>query len=466
MKKSSAQLNHSLVGRVNPKIPLSREVVMIEISTLLKCLEPVLSRTSVKQLGIVSEALLCLSGRVSMLGLSRWSGQGGSYRTIQRFYHSALPWCRIHWSLVRSHLVCEADMFLLAGDETTVTKSGKTTYGLGRFFSSIYNRAVPGLGFFSLSLISVKRRKAYPIVMEQSDPRQKKTTTSKPAKTKATGKRGRPVGSKNKKPSEVALSPYLLWIQGIIKHSMALMGQSVKLAYFVYDGAFGNNPCLQMTRQCGLHLISKLHCNAALYFPYQGAYCGKGPKRKYGDKLDYENLPETHRKASSVEHKVRTDIYQMILWHKDFSKPLNITVIHKTNLVNRKQARVVLFSSDLELGCENIILYYRLRFQIEFTFRDAKQHWGLEDFINVKQQAVNNAANLSIFMVNLSQTLATTMPTQNPFSVLDIKARFHAHFYLKNLLKMTPQIDDPILIRQLYHHANRIGCIHRQALAA
>jgi len=50
-------------------------------------------------------------------------------------------------------------------NETTVTKSGKKTYGLGRFFSSIYGRAVPGLEFFSLSLISVKRHKAYPILM-------------------------------------------------------------------------------------------------------------------------------------------------------------------------------------------------------------------------------------------------------------------------------------------------------------
>jgi putative transposase len=27
--------------------------------------------------------------------------------------------------------------------------------------------------------------------------------------------------------------------------------------------------------------------------------------------------------------------------------------------------------------------YYSLRFQIEFNFRDAKQYWGLEDFMNM-----------------------------------------------------------------------------------
>jgi putative transposase len=33
-----------------------------------------------------------------------------------------------------------------------VTKSGKTTYGLDRFFSSLYGKAVPGLCFLSLSV--------------------------------------------------------------------------------------------------------------------------------------------------------------------------------------------------------------------------------------------------------------------------------------------------------------------------
>ena len=52
-----------------------------------------------------------------------------------------------------------------------------------------------------------------------------------------------------------------------------------------------------------------------------------------------------------------------------------------------------------------MIDYYRLRFQIEFNFRDAKQYWGLEDFMNVNKTPVNNAANLSVFRVNVSAKL-------------------------------------------------------------
>ena len=57
--------------------------------------------------------------------------------------------------------------------------------------------------------------------------------------------------------------------------------------------------------------------------------------------------------------------------------------------------------SSESLNAEKMIVY-ALRFQIEFNFRDAKQFWGLEDFMNVNKTPVNNAANLSMFRVNVS----------------------------------------------------------------
>jgi hypothetical protein len=50
-----------------------------------------LDATSLHRMGIVVTALFAMSGRVTMLGISRWSGKGGSYRTIQRFC-SLLSW--------------------------------------------------------------------------------------------------------------------------------------------------------------------------------------------------------------------------------------------------------------------------------------------------------------------------------------------------------------------------------------
>ena len=38
-----------------------------------------------------------------------------------------------------------------AGDESVVTKAGKTTHGLDRFFSSLFGKPVPGLAFLAFS---------------------------------------------------------------------------------------------------------------------------------------------------------------------------------------------------------------------------------------------------------------------------------------------------------------------------
>ena len=63
---------------------------MPDIMVLLACLSQCVEPTPLRQLGRVIEAMLSMSGRVTMRGLSRWAGKGGSYRTIQRFLPGGL----------------------------------------------------------------------------------------------------------------------------------------------------------------------------------------------------------------------------------------------------------------------------------------------------------------------------------------------------------------------------------------
>src|SRR6266705_6306246 len=173
------------------------------------------------------------------------------------------------------------------------------------FFPSLYGKAVPGLCFLRLSLISVKRRTSYPVMMEQID---KKPNDDPPevSKKKSPGKRGRPKGSKNRNRRDGMLSPALRFVQETITRFLQLIGDHLKVCYFVYDGAFGHNDALQMVTQLGLHLISKLRHDAALYFPYDGPYAGRGKRRKYGKKLDDQPLPAEYVQSSSLEDGMQT----------------------------------------------------------------------------------------------------------------------------------------------------------------
>ncbi len=133
----------------------------------------------------------------------------------------------------------------------------------------------------------------------------------------------------------------------------------------------------------------------------------------------------------------------------------------KTHQVTKTQAHVILFSTDLDLAYDKIIKFYSLRFQIDFNFRDAKQYWGLEDFMNVPEFAVTNAVNLSFFMVNFSDALLEPLREHNPeYSVLDLKAHYRGYRYATETIKMLPEKPDAILLAEIFQQIARLGAIH------
>ena len=107
---------------------------MSEILSLFSVFSPHLSAAPLRQLCEIVFAVLAMPGRVTMRNISRWTSKGGSYRTIQRFYNTVIPWGTLCWVFFRTHLFDPKGVYLLAGDETVVPKSGDHTHGLSRFF--------------------------------------------------------------------------------------------------------------------------------------------------------------------------------------------------------------------------------------------------------------------------------------------------------------------------------------------
>lgn len=420
-------------------------------------------------MGLIITAILTMSGRVTMLGISRWTDKGGSYRTVQRFYQTVIPWALVYWWFFRVQLYQPGDVYIMGGDECVTPKAGDCTYGLDRFFSSLYGKPIPGVAFFTLGLINTRERQCSPVQVEQmlgAECGKAAPRASQKKKKKKKGKShrpvGRPKGSKNKDKTQVTLTPELQLIQNMVRKQLLLINGLFPVDYLALDGHFGNNHALQMTRQCGLHIISKLRCDSALYFQYAGPQHKRGTRRKYGAKINYAHIPARYRRASETEGDIRTEYYQATMLHKKFAQPLNVVIIVKTNLKTGARAHVVLFSSDLHLTYNKLVDYYRLRFQIEFNFRDAKQYWGLDDFMNVKEVPVTNAANLALFMVNVAQRLLADFRQHHPNAgVLDLKAFFHGRKYVTATLELLPEKPEPILLERIFEQITALGSIHR-----
>ena len=110
---------------------------------------------------------------------------------------------------------------------------------------------------------------------------------------------------------------------------------------------------------------------------------GRQSRFNFTDVIQSQALTVTLRKKDCVK---------VILKITSMNK--RVLTIIKNHLKTGKTAQVILFCDDLSLAADTLIDYYSLRFQIEFNFRDAKQYWGLEDFMNIKKTQVNNMTTI------------------------------------------------------------------------
>lgn len=429
---------------------------MPEILSIINCLHKYFSRNFATFV-IIIQTMLSMSGSKTMLNLSRWSGLG--YRTLERFYERSIPWLEINLLLLMNFV--STHEFILASDETVVNKSGKKTHGLDYFFSSILKKPIKSLCFSGLSLIVPDKKKSYPLLLSQQvfTPQEKKELKLQKTKARKKGQAGRPKGSKNNK-QDKPLTPTFRLFREQLKSLQCLLKLTLK--YFVGDGKYGNNNCVKICQEFGYFLVSKLQYNSALYFEYTEIQKKKGRRRKYGERVDFANLTSQYLvKEEKIEDET-TKIYQMkSLLNRSFGQKLNVVIIQK--ITPKKVAHAILFTTDLTLDYQRIIDIYSARFQIEFNFRDAKQFWGLEDFMNIKEIRIHNAANLAFFMVNFSNILLEKfrgMHRNSKSGIRDLMASYRAEMYYQETLKLLQKFNPDILIPQKNDMITSIGHIH------
>ncbi len=84
--------------------------------------------------------------------------------------------------------------------------------------------------------------------------------------------------------------------------------------------------------------------------------------------------------------------------------------------------------------------------------------------MTINELPIHNAANLSLFMVNVSKALIKSQHHQVPdsdFSVLDLKAHSRAFRYASEALKLLPFKPDPFLIHQFFDNFPKLGAIRQ-----
>lgn len=367
------------------------------ISLIINVLNKI-STFSKSRKSFMSEAFilfLSIKGRINFLQLGRY-GTHGEQRYRQQF-EKPFPFMDFNKELVLSH---GSGRYAIAFDPSYISKSGKKTPGVGWYWSGCAGQAKWGLEIGGIAAIDVDNHTAFHLEAVQTLPdkeNDKENLCSWYARI-----------LKERKDSLLAISPLL-----------------------VCDAWFSKKPFVDAVLSMDMHLISRLRDDADLRYLYQGAPTGKkGRPRKYAGKIDVSNIDT--KSFDLVSEDQDALIHSAIVYSKSLKR--NILLARVNYKSGRdKQTIKLYFSTDLTLNPTDLIDYYRSRFQIEFLYRDAKQHTGLCHSQSRSKNKLYFHFNMALTALNVAKVedwLSIPKERRGAFSMTDIKTLNHNRLLL------------------------------------
>ncbi|MYC62557.1 MAG: transposase [Caldilineaceae bacterium SB0661_bin_34] len=346
----------------------------------------------------VTGLLQWLPGRLNFTNLEHYGGR--SARTHARWFARPFPFARLAVAALGAlpPQVPEGLGELLAMDASFVAKSGDQTWGTGWFGSGMARAARWGLEVTLLAAVDVAEGGAYPLCARQSPGTVRSRRQACGADT------GR----------ETALDA-----------ALALLGEAVAAGaketlgtrWVAVDGGYARRPFVEGVRQLDLHTVGRLRKDAVLRFPYLGSHERRpGRKRQFDGCFDRRHPA---RMARTPLKKAKVDLYHAVLHAKAWPCWLQVVYVLPRGADPETKEGVLLYSTDLDLAPERIFRFYGARFQIEFAFRDAKQHLGLNDGqarSQARQHFHFNLVFAALFWARLQARLQAERPL-GPFSL-------------------------------------------------
>ena len=227
----------------------------------------------------------------------------------------------------------------------------------------------------------------------------------------------------NKTPKKTRTTRIDIYLAHIKRDTKLLLG---KIRYLVADSFYAKTKFVNGVREHGLHLVSKLRHDADLRWLYNGEQKAKGRPRQYAGKVRFDDLSRFEL-AGDVDGQ---RVYTAVVNAPAFKCMLRIIYVVREE--KGKIYTALLFSTDTDCAALDILRYYKARFQIEFLFRDAKQHTGLCDCQATTEEKLGFHFNVSLAALNLlrleDRQQAVEGAGRNVISIASWKTRkFNAH---------------------------------------
>lgn len=320
-------------------------------------------------------------GRVTFTNMARFSRL--HEQTFRRHFARAFDWVAFNLVLVRLR-AHPNEPLIGVFDCSFLPKSGKKTYGLDKFFSSPAKAIRTGLEVSLLGVIAVESRRAWGLDATQTPP-----------------------GLSTEETADGALC--YSRIDFYLEQITDCLGRLEPVRYFVGDGYYAKRKVFETLTHHGKHLITKLRSDANLRFLAQPHERRSGPSggrpRQYAGKVrfvDFDGVSSRFSEEGTLADLPHVRIYTALVNSEHFRRDLRVVVLHN----EREDEYAVLCSSDVDQPAEEVVLFYRLRYQIEFVIRDAKQFTGLTHCQARDEAKLDFHLNMSLAAVNVARLVS------------------------------------------------------------
>lgn len=318
------------------------------------------------------KTLFSRQGRANFENLSRYSKY--NELTFRRQFGKFFDWLNFNLGFIDF----SKGTYIGVLDCSFISKSGKLTFGLDKFWFGVANIAKKGLEISVLGCINVETTMTYVLDVTQT-----------------------PAGLSTSQTSNYSRIDF--YMEQILDCLFCM----TTVTYFVADGFYAKLKVINTMLNNGKHLITKLRPDANLrYLNTKARVKGqRGATVKYDGKVAFDwlhiNDKDKWEFIGIDEKHSHLAIYSQKLYAIQFERILRVVLLinYKTN------SYVLLACSDVNLDTRLIVKYYQLRFQIEFIFRDAKQFMGLNDCQARDETKLDFHFNASLSAVNIARKI-------------------------------------------------------------
>ena len=350
-------------------------------------------------------------------------------QTYRNNFTKDVDWVAYNTDLTRKVFANPSDLLAIAVDQSHITKSGKCTWGVGRFWSGCDQSVMPGLEITGIGVVNATRRECMALRAVQ--------TPDKHWLAENLGKGGK----------KADLHDW--YIKAVKDHARQLLAITDIL---VADALYSTEKIVTAMVAQGFVMASRLRKDTVLRYVYAGPRTGKrGAPKKYEGRIDPMN-PDLGRmeRVDGLCGDEEGEYYTLVANVECLKRNVRLVIWYPKGLagVSEKGGGYKLFfSTDTQMDAGKCVAVYKSRFQLEFVFRDGNQFTGLEDCQARSKEKLDFAFNASLAAINTAK--AAIMEMGEDLSIGEYAALMHSTLIYQRIMCVSGIKPEPAINRRV-----------------